>query len=423
MKIKPTTPRKRKRQEGTLTEKALAYFEPIEILLSPSSNKTHTCKLCKEHYNAQTQFNLVNHLMKAHGEIYETLIEQKESPAIKRLKLLQYCTEIVSVNGRPFEYLHDSGFQKIVQKELAELKMAGHPLNLSDHGLKEVKDNLKQTAHKIRGIISEEVKGRSLSLLVDAVTKQKRSILGFSIQYTLNGQLKIRSIGMVELTQKHTGKYLAEVIIKRLEELGIKLCQIITITTDNGANVLKMVRDLDEILQTEIDKATQPAEQQKSITDMNFDALRNEDNLDAEIDELLANTDDLTDDEFIDMIIHETNNETLLNAISVELENSGANFSFDITGVNCTVHTLQLAIKGALEKMPKRFQNIIELCRIVCKVIRLKSCEIEMIELNIPYKKPHLENATRWGSMFLMVCLISFKIWMYTCLQIQKMHS
>lgn len=41
VKIKQITPRKRKRQGGLLTEKALAYFEPIEILLRPSSNKTH----------------------------------------------------------------------------------------------------------------------------------------------------------------------------------------------------------------------------------------------------------------------------------------------------------------------------------------------------------------------------------------------
>lgn len=129
--------------------------------------------------------------MFVHNEIFEKIIDQKESPAIKRLKLLQNCTEIVSVNGRPFEYLHDSGFQKIIQQQLAELKIAGHALNLSDHGLSEVKGNLKQTAQKMREIISEEVKGRSLSLLVDAVTKRNRSILGFSIQYAINGQLKI----------------------------------------------------------------------------------------------------------------------------------------------------------------------------------------------------------------------------------------
>lgn len=213
---------------------------------------------------------------------------------------------------------------------------------------------------------------------------------------------------MIQLTQKHTGKYLASIIIKRLEELAIKLDQIMTITTDNGANVLKMVRDLEDILQSGIDKINQTTDEQQANTNTNFDSLRNEEELDEEIDELLLITDDITDDEAIDIIINETNNQTLLNAMSIELEQSGVDFLFDITGVNCAVHTLQLAIKDALAKMSKSFRNVIELCRIVCKVIRLKSCEIEMDKQNIPYKKPRLENATRWGSMFLMVCFFIF---------------
>lgn len=396
------TPRKRKRLENTVSARAEAYFEPLDKQITEITNKTHKCKLCNETYNCNKSCNFANHLSRRHVEIYEKITDLKESPAVKRLKLLQNCTEIVSVNGRSFECLHDSGFQKIIESQLTELKLAGQGLNLSDHGLTEVKEHLKKTAQKIREMIRDEVKGRCLSLLVDAVTKQGRSILGVSIQYAVNGHLKIRSIGMIELNQKHTGKYLAEVIIKRLEELGIKLVQIMTITTDNGSNVLKMVRDLDGILHTEVDKAKQSS----TITDdvsTNFGQGDDEVDDDTAIDQLIAQPHDTTDDDALNMIIDEVNNQTLLSAISVELEHSGAEFLFDITGMNCAVHTLQLAVKDAMSKMSKSYNNVIELCRIVCKIIRLKSVRIEMEALNIPYKKPRLETATRWGSMFLMV--------------------
>lgn len=65
-KIKLSTPKKRKRQEGSATERAMAYFEPIDNLLSPSSSKTHKCKLCAEYYNGNREHNLVVHLSKKH---------------------------------------------------------------------------------------------------------------------------------------------------------------------------------------------------------------------------------------------------------------------------------------------------------------------------------------------------------------------
>lgn len=403
------TPRKRKRREDTITEKAMAYFEGVDKQIIETLNKTHKCTLCGGLYNGQKHYNLVIHLSRRHEHIFEQISEQKEPLAVKRLKLLQNFTEIISVNGRPFEYLHDSGFQKIIEGQLEELKMGGKALNMSDHGLEEVKENLKQTAQKIREIIRNEVKSQPLSLMVDAVTRHRRSILGISIQYSINGNLRIRSIGMIQLTQKHTGRYLADLIIKRLEEFGINLVQIITITTDNGANVQKMIRDMDGILRMEIEKAKHVStdEQNKATTEpsANYGMFQDESDDDNAIDQLLlAQEIDSTDDDALDVIIGGVHNETLLKTITSELEKSGADFVFDITGVNCAVHTLQLGVKDSIAKMPKAFKNVIELCRMVCKEIRTDSCCNVMQQMNIPYKKPRIETETRWGSMFLMVC-------------------
>lgn len=95
-----------------------------------------------------------------------------------------------------------------------------------------MKNCLRKTAQNIREKISIETKDRPISLMVDIVTKHGRSILGFSLQYIVNGNHKIRSIGMIHLDASHTAVYLAELIVNRLNEL------------DNGANMLKIVRDI-----------------------------------------------------------------------------------------------------------------------------------------------------------------------------------
>lgn len=173
------------------------------------------------------------------------------------MKFLQNCVEIISVNGRPFSYLLDSGFQVIIKDKLRELETGGYAINLTQQNLSEMKEHLEKTAQKVREKIANETENRPLSLLLDIATRQRRSICGFSVQYVFNGQLKIRSIGMIELLDKHTGKYIADLIIKRLKEFGVGLKQVITITTDNGSNVLKMVREINETLKASIDKTQQ----------------------------------------------------------------------------------------------------------------------------------------------------------------------
>lgn len=49
---------------------------------------------------------------------------------------------------------------------------------------------------------------------------------------------------MLELKETHTGEYLARVICELLGVYAVKPQQIVSITTDNGANVVKMVRDM-----------------------------------------------------------------------------------------------------------------------------------------------------------------------------------
>lgn len=429
------SPRKRKRMEGTITASSLKYFsivnsdeekEQVEIGANGETNskenkKTHICSFCKQKLNGLKEWNLVSHLKSCRRDIFiEISMDKNESIPVKRLKLLQSCTEIVSINGRPFAFLHDSGFESVVKKELNDLRNGNHPLDLSDVNLTVVKEHLSQTANKVRNHIELEVKNRPLSLLCDIVTKHNRSMLGVSVQYTMRGALNVRSIGLIELIESHTGKYLAEVIIQRLALFGIHLKQIISITTDNGKNILKMVKDAEFILQEQIRQAQQNHDENQIDEDMVASAVdTNEEEIDAAIDELLAESSEITDEEalqqindavFDDEIVILNSNEQLLNEMSDEIRNNGANVVWEIERVYCAAHTLQLGLKDGMQKLKKQHKNIISLCRQACKFLRLKSTSLEMEKLGLSYRLPRLENATRWGSMFLMVCCALFLI-------------
>lgn len=236
------TPSKRKRIN--ISQKSQEYFLFKEDrVVDGVEKKFFVCTVCNKEINGTHTGNLSSHLQ-THKNIFVKFIDRDQSIDEKRMILLFDCVEMVTINARSFTHLNDSSLHSMLNEKLCELESAGVKLNLKDPNLSEVKDCMKNISHKIRAKICNEVKGCPLSLMVDIVSKRGRSILGFSLQYILNGKQKIRSIGMIKLEKAHTATYLTEIIITQLMEFEIGLRQILTITTDNGSNMLKMVRDI-----------------------------------------------------------------------------------------------------------------------------------------------------------------------------------
>lgn len=166
--------------------------------------KIYSCKLCTANLNGTKAHNLVSHLNNIHREKFNLIADQKNDISAERLQFLQNIVEIVTVNGRPFSSIHDSGFKSIIGDKLKEFDAAGCTLNLSDRNLSEVKEKLSEMASRFRKRIKEETRGRALSLMIDIGSKNRRSIFGVSIQYMMNGKLRVRSIGMIELLKSNT---------------------------------------------------------------------------------------------------------------------------------------------------------------------------------------------------------------------------
>ena len=69
-------------------------------------------------------------------------------------RLIEACIELVTINGRPFSYLEDSGFMKIVNPIVKSF--AKQP-NVSAEG---IRNKVPSVAEKTRQMIKEEVAGK-----------------------------------------------------------------------------------------------------------------------------------------------------------------------------------------------------------------------------------------------------------------------
>lgn len=137
--------------------------------------------------------------------------------------------------------MHDSGFRKIVEKDLEELREHDCGFNLDDEHFTELKDYIQEVASKIKNKIKAETRAKFVSIMVDSARKNDKSFLGINIQYTVDGGVELRLLGMVQLKQAHTAQYIKEVIVTCLLLYDISVDQTVSITTDNGANMLAMI--------------------------------------------------------------------------------------------------------------------------------------------------------------------------------------
>lgn len=406
---------------------AMQYFDFVEtIVVKEKEMKMYKCKLCDQSRNGSNPANLVSHLKTMHKDVYFTNVKKKMEDSnikmqVKQLKLLQNCVEITTINKQPFSDLLNSGFQNIIRKKMLTLEASGYGLNLKCKNLTPVKNHIRETALKIRVKIAAEIKNRLFSLSADIVTKNNRSILGIFIQYISNGQLQNRCIGMKELHQRHTGKYLCDIVDDCVEGYGSKIDCIVSITTDNGSNMKTLITSLNALIvdqNTEDSDLVEENEQldneqnnnTESMLDIDMDenvqsayniqiatALNQIDEDDQnEINELANN---LVPDESDWSFINYSNDIDLADSL---VRNKSAKFAF-VNGVNCAAHTIQLVIKDGLAQLSSNYNNIIKLCREACKFIRLQTTIYEMQNRNIKKKFPALDVETRWSSTYIMV--------------------
>lgn len=384
--------------ESTQTARALKFFT-----VESEAKKLYKCVICeKVRSAAANKSNLVSHMKSIHTDVYNEKICSTKNFAVKRLQLLQCCVEKTTINKEPFRNILKSAFQKLIAKKLNKLHASGYGLNLTSKDLHPVKNHIKDTAKKIRDYILSEVEGRMISVMIDIATKNSRSVLGTSIQYKIDGSTVIRTIGLIELTESHTAEYIAEELIKCLESYKIKLTQIISITTDNAANMAATIKRLNEACEESVEENVNTEKPDVSEDTILFIS---DENFEQELHDVLHET-DATDQEVLDSLLDENEEfAELLSSLVTDFSRKYTTTLVHVNGVSCAAHTLQLAVNDGLKSLNLGDKSFISLCRRVGKFIRLNSTKCAIKKCGIKYKWIRPDVITRWGSTYLMVCI------------------
>lgn len=394
------------------------------VPLNPKAEK-HTHYVCIENecnstLSALKSSNIIVHMEAKHAEIFKKRWAKAALPningeemEIRRMELIQTLTETVTRNSRPFALLNDSGFRKLIRKELEVLTEAGYGIGFTNGDEKcppVVLEHIRNLSTEIMNAIKLEIKGLHLSLMVDIGSRNGRDILGISTQYMRDGRITIRSLGMILLSDAHTALNVKNKILACLHTFDINPSQIVSITTDNASNMLAMIKSFNQ----ELDGADKEGDNGDSVnndsendfpSDANYVYDIRIDEIERIVDEyhtvnLMTNTEIEAERRNAEAyeILEETSN--YLNLLK-DLQNEFILHTLNTSGIKCAAHTLQLAIKSALKSA--RIGILINVCRMSCKLVRKISYKNEMRKQNLKEIRPRLDVAVRWNSTYMMV--------------------
>ncbi|XP_050059928.1 uncharacterized protein LOC126551173 [Aphis gossypii] len=391
--------------------------------LNESASKNCECKIKGKHGT-----NLKRHLASHHDQLYEEYmskeleknnssnkITKKESqlklfnfliPKVKvqlnKKMIIDACVDLVTVNGRPFSMLNDTGFRKILDPVLNGFQEKKFTINSYS-----IKKHVHTESLLIQDEITNEVQSKLISLKLDGVTRLNRAFLGINMQYIVDDCIKLRTLGLVELTESHTGIYLKETILNVLKKFKIEQKQLYTITSDNGANMLKAINLVEEEISTTVAATTE------FNNELNNDSTEETVDVSSEFsDSSSYDSSDSTeavpvtilDDEQIAVLLNEDiecidkeyeETEYVLNRI--ELANLGDSSIFN--GIRCVAHTLQLAVldtlkHNSIDKLLNKVRSLVRKLRNQTYIYLIKKEKLKL---------PILDCLTRWHSTFDML--------------------
>jgi len=136
---------------------------------------------------------------------------------------------------RPFAVVEGEGFKRLIKELAPSYKIP------SVTTLKNTLDNKYEVT---KGILKScLLAAPHVTITFDAWTEtmNEKSFLGVTVHYLKDVSLKSHCLAVAELKERHTAQYLSDIIQKILSDWQIDNSKIVTVVTDNGANVVAAV--------------------------------------------------------------------------------------------------------------------------------------------------------------------------------------
>lgn len=365
------SPQHIKRHTKPATEKELQKLSEYFT----NENGEASCKIvdCKTKLSRWTNYCLKRHLQQKHLSIYAKVFPDEANDEIGlrvlEFKTIQNAVSLLTIHGLPFLLVEKPPFQELINPGLEKLSAHGHNVTINRPV---IGGEIASTSAMIQPQIKAELKGRMFSIMFDIATKSTLSMLGINVSFMIDDSVICRSLGVIQMTERHTGENIATMIQDVFTKYDITLPQLYAVTTDNGSNMLSSTRALNETA--------------------NFDAFDDQsfyEMIDSEDDESTGANNNTQ--RYIRIITEITQNYALQN-----------DFLALIPEVRCCAHSLQLAVSHALSRSNVQ-RSIINRIRSMCKALRNQVINIEFRKLSPKSVIPPLNCPTRWSSEYIMV--------------------
>ncbi|XP_055534605.1 uncharacterized protein LOC129724041 [Wyeomyia smithii] len=154
------------------------------------------------------------------------VVRRKIPVAIDRQSVAAAVVKLVTIHHLPLQAVQWEGMQ-ILLKPICDA--LGTSLNRSVS-----QSYVSLVANAVRELITQEVKCRLISIRIDSASRQNRLVIGVHSQFAVNGEIVVRTLGIIEFKERPTAKLLKSEIIRILDIYEISLEQVFSVTYDNG---------------------------------------------------------------------------------------------------------------------------------------------------------------------------------------------
>ncbi|KAL5234480.1 hypothetical protein ACI65C_001890 [Semiaphis heraclei] len=319
-----------------------------------------------------------------------TVLKKSHYVQLDKVTLLQACTEMVTVNGRPLTIFNDSGFKKILNPLTQAIGEGIPPNDLLKYVPKliiscilieilgftinsqNIKKHIFCASKTIINEITENIKNSLVSLKIDCVKRHNRSIMGVNIQFIKNMNVCLATLAMREINEQHTAQNLKKMVY--LIYINITFYHILS----------KIVNMNDEC------EAEAPHIEEDLINFVDSEDNESDDEYTIE-DGTLLSTNDIVNQLFNEEVDdHDNLQEIIVAAMEPK----------SITScIRCSVHSLQLCVLGGIKSAA--ISNCIPKAREIVKKLITPKYACWLKRKNLKYAIIDIE--TRWNSMYNML--------------------
>lgn len=171
---------------------------------------------CNKVYRSLQASTRTRHLQDFHPNVMKAILKKVDEKIIPedesgddektiRVKIsskivISACVEMVAKNGLPFSAINGSGFVRILNPIIDGLAKSDQKLTINRNNIEHLQDKTDEVVDRI----AREISGRFVSIMMDIATRQRRSILGISVQYILDDKIVIRTHAMDRLISRNT---------------------------------------------------------------------------------------------------------------------------------------------------------------------------------------------------------------------------